>query len=128
MKYQNKKREKLKTKSKKIYDLLYDLAKPKEQEQEEEEEEVEVQEDEQDPIEQIKERYHNEEPENNTDYFENNYKNKEPVEEIKPPKREPEPEPEPAYQQDYEAKIDQIGGFIRLPSRRDRLNFKNFNI
>ena len=41
MKYATKKREKLKDKSKRIYNLLYDLAKPKEEEQDEEEVDVE---------------------------------------------------------------------------------------
>ena len=121
MKYQNKKREKLKTKSKKIYDLLYDLAKPKEVNHEEEEineepEKIEP------PRQPIKE-------ENHTNYFESDYKNKEPSKPKPEPDSDSEHEPEqPQYKQEYEAKIDQMGGFIRMPSRRDRLNFKNFNI
>ena len=117
MKYATKKREKLKDKTKKIYNLLYDLAKPKEEVQQEEEEVEE------EPEEQEAPTIH----ENTTNYFQDDYKNKEPVKEISEPKLAPEPE-KPQHKQEYEEKIDQIGGFVRLPSRRDRLNFKNFNI
>ena len=100
---------------------MYDLAKPKDVQPEEEEVHEE-----QEPVIPPKPKVH-EKPENNTNYFENDYKNKEPVKEK--PKEEPKEEPEqPEYKQEYEAKIDQIGGFVRMPSRRDRLNFKNFNI
>ena len=121
MKYATKKREKLKDKTKKIYNLLYDLAKPKEEVQQEEEE---VEEEPEEPEEPEKAPTIHE---NITNYFQDDYKNKEPVKEISPPKLASEPE-KPEYKQEYEEKIDQIGGFVRLPSRRDRLDFKNFNI
>ena len=112
MKYTKKKQDKMKGRSKQIYDLLAEAIreteKPEEtppppQEEEEYEEEVE----EREPPKPI-----------NINTFESD--SEEP---------DPEPEPEtPKYKQDYERKIDEMGGFRIIPSRRDRLNFKNFNI
>ena len=119
MKYTTKKREKLKDKSQKIYNLLYDLAQPKEEQQGEEEVDNEPEE--------VEPEVDNEVHENTSNYFESDYPNKEPAKEISEPKLAPVSEV-PQYKQEYEAKIDQIGGLVRLSSRRDRLNFKNFNI
>ena len=119
MKYSNKKQQKLKGKSQRIYDLLSELAKP----EPEPEEETPVKETEHEEEEEHEEAP----PENTKNYFQNDYKNTQPVKEIIPEKPPVEPEP-PKYKQEYEQKIDEIGGYVRFPSRRDRLNFKNFNI
>ena len=121
MKYSNKKQQKLKGKSQRIYDILTELAhsepEPEQVEKPAQEPEHETEEEEQ----------HEHVQENTTNYFEGNYKNTQPVKEIIPEKPLVEPEP-PKYKQEYEHKIDEIGGLVRFPSRRDRLNFKNFNI
>ena len=122
IKYNNKKQKKLKGKSRQVFDLLKDLATAPEPEEEKEEPVPEQHQEEEEHVEE------EEVQENTTKIFDNDYKNKEPVKEYVPPKPAPEPE-KPNYKQEYEAKIDEIGGFtFRLPSRRDRLNFKNFNI
>ena len=42
---------------------------------------------------------------------------------------EPEPVPEQNYAQDYERDIDEMAGIVYKPySRKDRINWKNFNI
>ena len=117
-----RKQMKFKDKSKKIYNLLYDLAKPIE---EQDEEEVDA---EPDPEEPEEPEAHFTREENTTNYFQDDYKNKKPVKEISAPKPKTQEPEQPQYKQEYEQKIDQMGGFIRIPSRRDRLNFKNFNI
>ena len=118
MKHSQKKQLKMKDKSQKIYDILAEVANSKPEPEPEEEYEQD---------EEIEEPQEYAPPVNNTRYFENDYQNPAPVE--KPPEPVPVPEPEePQYQQEYERDIDEIGGIVRIPSRRDRLNFKNFNI
>ena len=130
VKHSQKKQQKLKGKSQKIYDILADAvngAPPRE------EAPPPPQPDIQRPIpvdDNEEEEYGEEddtEPTNTINYFEKDYKNTTPIKKVE--RVEPVPEPEtPKYKQDYEKKIDEMGGFVILPSRRDRLNFKNFNI
>ena len=122
IKYNNKKQKKLKGKSRQVFDLLKELASAPEPEPPKSEPVPEQHPEEEEHVEE------EEVQENTTKIFDNDYKNTEPVKEVVPPKPAPEPE-RPKYKQEYEEKIDEIGGFtIKLPSRRDRLNFKNFNI
>lgn len=120
MKHENRKRQKLKDKSQMVYDLLAEIAKeptpqpapiapPPEPIPEPE------------PEEQPQEEYHS------PDYFNNTYKSEAPPKHVE---FQPPPEPEPKqYVQPYEEDLDHIDGTIYKPySRRDRLNFKNFNI
>ena len=101
MKYSRRKQDKLKGKSQRIYDLLAEAVKEPEPE----------------PIPVP-------EPEPEEENEENSEPEPEPEQEL-----EQEPvQPQVQYQQDYERKIDELGGFVMMPSRRDRLNFKNFNI
>lgn len=118
LKIQDKKRARLKNKSQAVYDILAEVARaPPEPEPEPE------------PEEQPEEKPQEEQPSQNiADYFSPAYQSPEPPKQPDPPKVPPEPEPR-EYQQPYEAEIDKMDGTYYKPySRRDRLNFKNFNI
>ena len=121
IKYSTKKQQKLKGKSQRIYDLLSELAKPDEEEKPEPKEEP-APEPEAPPAEPAPE----EPAPNTTAYFENDYHS--PTPPPNPPPPQPEPPAPPQYQQPYEQRIDELAGYVIKPSRRDRLNFKNFNI
>ena len=125
IKHENKKRQKLKDKSQMVYDLLAEIAKepPKPApEPEPEPESAPEPESEPEPVEREKVTSRS------ANYFDNTYKIDEPVKPVVPQKPPPEPEPK-VYQQPYEEDLDKIEGVYFKPySRRDRLNFKNFNI
>ena len=119
IKHENKKRQKLKDKSQMVYDLLAEIARepPKPAPEPEPEPESEPE-----PAEEEKE------VPRSSNYFDNTYKTDEPIKPVVPQNPPPEPEPK-VYQQPYEADLDKIEGVYYKPySRRDRLNFKNFNI
>ena len=117
LKQQDKKRTKLKNKSQAVYNVLAEIARAPPEEPQEPEPEPEP------------EQPQEEQPSQNVaDYFSPAYQSPEPPKEVQPPKAPPEPEPK-EYQQPYEAEIDKMDGTYYKPySRRDRLNFKNFNI
>ena len=120
IKNQDRKRLKLKNKSQMVYDILSSVARDSEKEQPTPEPapEPEVNHDEEEEHEET----------SSPDYFDNSYKNTQPVKPPEPEVHVPQPEPK-VYQQPYEQDIDQIDGTYYKPiSRRDRLNFKNFNI
>lgn len=103
-----------------VYDILSSVARDSEKEQSTPEPapEPEVNHDEEEEHEET----------SSPDYFDNSYKNTQPVKPPEPEVHVPQPEPK-VYQQPYEQDIDQIDGTYYKPiSRRDRLNFKNFNI
>ena len=120
-----RKQDKIKTRTKRIHDILQtiptdEVEEPevKEEVKEEVEQEAPVQEETEVPL--------------NTgyNYFDNDYQNPTPVNVTAPPP-EPEPLPEKTYANEYEAEIDQLAGDVvgfRIPSRRDRFNMKNFPI
>ena len=121
IKHENRKRQKLKDKSQMVYDLLAEIAKepaPQPQPQEP----IPEPEPEPEPEKQPVEEYHS------PDYFNNTYKSEVPPKKVQFEQPPPEPEPK-QYAQPYEQDLDHIDGTIYKPySRRDRLNFKNFNI
>ena len=121
IKHENKKRQKLKDKSQMVYDILAEIAREPPRPIPEPEPEPES---EPEPAEEEPKPSKMDDP----DYFSNAYKNSQPVKEVVPENPPPEPEPK-VYQQPYEADLDKIEGVYYKPySRRDRLNFKNFNI
>ena len=120
IKNQDRKRLKLKNKSQMVYDILSSVARDSEKEQPTPE-----------PAPEPEDKHDEEEEHEETsspDSFANSYKNTQPVKPPEPEVHVPQPEPK-VYQQPYEQDIDQIDGTYYKPiSRRDRLNFKNFNI
>ena len=117
IKWNKRKQDKIKGKTQKIYDIISEAVSRQEPEPEPEQKPPEL-----DPI--------PEEP-GPQDYFEKNYKAPEQVPE-QVPESEPEHVPEedtPQYEQPYEREIDEMSGFYFKPySRKDRINWKNFNI
>ena len=125
LKQQNRKRQKLKDKSQAVYDLLAEIAREPPKEPELPKEEPKIEEIPDSPIVPEQEP----EPEfHSSDYFDTTYTSPEPPKPVKQENPPPEPQPR-VYQQPYEQDLDQIEGVVYKPySRRDRLNFKNFNI
>ena len=101
MKYSKYKQQKIKDKTNKIYGILSDAV-----------------------------NRNTPEPEPEPEYYPEPEETPEPEPEPEPEQTpEPEPEPEQNYAQDYERDIDEMAGIVYKPySRKDRINWKNFNI